>query len=55
MPNARARAAFDPVGAMLAAFDTNQQMYELLLESIAPGVWRLEPQPPGQRKSKDAR
>jgi uncharacterized damage-inducible protein DinB len=51
MPGASARAGFDPVGAMLVAFDINQQMNELLLESIAPEAWRAEPpQPPGAKK-----
>jgi len=36
---------------MLAAFDTNQKMNELLLESIAPEAWRsVPPQPPGVKK-----
>ena len=51
MPAAAAKVAFDPVSAMLAAFDTNQQMNELMLESVATEAWRAEPpQPPGTKK-----
>jgi uncharacterized damage-inducible protein DinB len=46
-----AKAAFDPIVAMLAAFDTNQQMNELMLESVAAEAWRaVPPQPPGATK-----
>ncbi len=51
MPGTAAKAAFDPIGAMLAAFDTNQQMNELLLDAIAAEAWRADPpQPPGSKK-----
>ncbi len=47
-----AKAVFDPIEAMLAAFDTNQQMNELMLESVAAEAWRaMPPQPPGATKT----
>jgi uncharacterized damage-inducible protein DinB len=52
MEGTTAKAAFDPISAMLDAFDTNQQMNELMLESVAAEAWRMEPpQPPGATKA----
>ena len=46
------KPAFDPITAMLAAYDTNQQMNELMLESVAPEAWRAAPpQPVGATKA----
>jgi uncharacterized damage-inducible protein DinB len=51
MPGVSAKVAFDPISAMVAAWDTNQQMNELLLESVAPGAWRaVPPQPAASKK-----
>jgi uncharacterized damage-inducible protein DinB len=46
------KPAFDPISAMLAAFDTNQRMNELMLESVAAEAWQVAPpQPPGASKA----
>jgi uncharacterized damage-inducible protein DinB len=56
MPSTAAKqAAFNPIGAMLNAFDTNQQMNELLIESIAPEAWRADPPQPPAPEGKKAK
>ena len=55
MPGASKKIAFEPVSAMLAAFDTSQQMNELLLENVAPEVWRVDPPQPAAAKKKQGR
>ena len=60
MPGAAAKpVAFEPITAMLNAFDMNQQMNELLLQDIAAEAWHAEPPqppaPPGKKAKKQGR
>jgi uncharacterized damage-inducible protein DinB len=59
MPAAAKSAMFEPVTAMLNAFDTNQQMNETLLQDIAAEAWRADPpqppSPPGKKARKQGR
>ncbi len=55
MPASATIRAFDPIAAMLAAFDTNQQMNELLLQNVAAEAWGVEPPQPPSKDDKKAK
>lgn len=59
MPAAKPALSFEPISAMLNAFDTNQQMNELLLQDLASETWRVDPpqppSPPGKKAKKQGR
>lgn len=56
MPAAKAqKTAFDPIQALLRAFDTNQAMNEMLVDGIDKGAWTVVPPQPPAPDGKKAR
>ncbi len=55
MPTSCAKVAFDPVQALLHAFDTNQTMNDMLIDGIAREAWTATPPQPPATAGKKAR
>ena len=53
--SAKAAPAFEPIEALLNAFDTSESMNQYLLDAIAPEAWRAEPPQPPAPEGKKAK
>ncbi len=55
MPTSAAKVSFEPVQALLHAFDTNQTMNDMLIDGITREAWTATPPQPPSPAGKKAR